>query len=109
MARVRALELAVVSHLVEEEPAVEPHAGVGLEVADRTDRRNHVPHGLDRVEAVEQLPAEAREVFDLVWYMGASQETAASVVGCSTRTIKTRWREARIAIKRALDDQHPDH
>jgi len=60
-------------------------------------------------KAVEQLPAEAREVFDLVWYMGASQETAASVVGCSTRTIKTRWRQARIAIKRALDDQHPDH
>lgn len=59
-------------------------------------------------EAVQSLSPEAREVFDLVWYMGASQETAASVIGCSTRTIKTRWREARLAIKAALDGQNPE-
>ena len=59
-------------------------------------------------EAVEQLPPDAREVFDLVWYMGASQETAAAVIGCSTRTIKTRWRQARLAVKAALDGRPPE-
>lgn len=59
-------------------------------------------------EAVEQLPPDAREVFDLVWYMGASQETAAAVIGCSTRTIKSRWRLARLAVKAALDGQPPE-
>lgn len=59
-------------------------------------------------EAVEKLPPDAREVFDLVWYMGASQETAAAVLGCSTRTIKSRWRQARLAVKAALDGRSPD-
>lgn len=59
-------------------------------------------------DAVESLRPEAREVFDLVWYMGASQETAANVIGCSPRTVKSRWREARLAIKAALDGQNPE-
>jgi len=52
--------------------------------------------------AVDQAP------FDLVWYMGASQETAAAVIGCSTRTIKSRWRLARLAVKAALDGRPPE-
>ncbi len=59
-------------------------------------------------QAVEQLPPDAREVFDLVWYMGASQETAAVVIGCSPRTVKSRWRQARVAVKAALGGRSPD-
>ena len=87
------------------------------------DDSGRVLHAVDQAEAtsepldrwtafhhaVEQLPAEIREVFDLVWYMGASQQTAASVIGCSPRTIKSRWREARTAVKAALEGHTPEN
>lgn len=76
------------------------------------DRAMAQPDPLDRWtsfhEAVEQLPTDAREVFDLVWYMGASQETAASIIGCSPRTVKSRWRLARLSVKAALDGENPE-
>ena len=48
--------------------------------------------------AIDALPAEQREVFRLAWYLGADQRTIARVVGCSERTVKSRWRAAREAI-----------
>ena len=71
------------------------------------DRAADAAESLDRWEefhaAVERLPDESREVFHLVWYLGADQKTIAALVGCSERTVKTRWREAREAIRTALD------
>jgi len=59
-------------------------------------------------EAVAALPAERREIFDLVWYLDADQKTIAGLLGCSERTVKTRWREAREAIRIALDGVSPE-
>ncbi|MEI7780685.1 MAG: sigma-70 family RNA polymerase sigma factor [Planctomycetota bacterium] len=58
-------------------------------------------------EAVQQLPEDSREVFHLVWYLGADQKTIAGLLDCSERTVKSRWREAREAVKTALDGQRP--
>lgn len=67
--------------------------------------------GLDRWtafhDAVCRLPAEEREVFDCVWYMGCEQRTAARLLGCSERTVKSRWRTARAAVREALDGLPP--
>ena len=67
---------------------------------------------LDRWErfhaVVEQLPAEQKEVFRLVWYLGCDQKTIAAVMGCSERTVKTYWRQARDAVKAALDGERPE-
>lgn len=49
-------------------------------------------------EHVERLPAEDREVFDLLYYHGLTQDEAAATLGVSSRTIKRRWREARLAL-----------
>jgi len=80
---------------------------------DRDDAPRHVDRAADAAEpldrweefhaAVQRLPDESREVFHLVWYLGADQKTIAGLVGCSERTVKTRWREAREAIRTALD------
>jgi RNA polymerase sigma-70 factor (ECF subfamily) len=80
---------------------------------DRDDAPRHVDRAADAAEpldrweefhaAVQRLPDESREVFHLVWYLGADQKTIATLVGCSERTVKTRWREAREAIRTALD------
>ena len=52
--------------------------------------------------AVEKLPEEHREVFKLVWYLGADRETAAKTLGMSVRTVGRRWQEAREVVARAL-------
>ena len=58
-------------------------------------------------ETVERLPDDAREVFHLVWFLGADQKTIAGLLDCSERTVKTRWREAREAVKAALGGESP--
>jgi len=58
-------------------------------------------------DAIAALPGELREVFDLVWYLGADQKTIAALLDCSPRTVKSRWREARESVRAALDGQRP--
>lgn len=59
-------------------------------------------------EAIGNLPGEQREVFQLVWYLGAEQHTIARLLDCSERTVKSRWREAREAVRVALDGRSPE-
>jgi DNA-directed RNA polymerase specialized sigma24 family protein len=54
-------------------------------------------------EAIAALPGDIREVFHLVWYLGADQQSIARLLDCSERTVKSRWREAREAVRAALD------
>lgn len=58
--------------------------------------------------AVDRLPDDAREVFHLVWFVGADQKTIADLLGCSERTVKNRWRQAREAVKAALGGESPE-
>ena len=54
--------------------------------------------------AVDDLPDELREVFEKTFYLGLTQQEIASNLGTSTKTIKRRWRNARIVLQHALDD-----
>jgi len=58
-------------------------------------------------EAIANLPEDDREVFHLVWYLGADQKTIATLLDCSERTVKYRWRAAREAVRAALDGKAP--
>lgn len=49
-------------------------------------------------ELVTKLPEDERQVFDLVYYQGMTQEEAAAVLGQSESTIKRRWRAARLRL-----------
>lgn len=75
------------------------------------DRAATADESLDRWSAfhdvIERLPTDQREVFHLVWYLGADQKTIARLLGCSERTVKSRWRAAREAVRAALDGQPP--
>jgi len=57
---------------------------------------------------VEQLPAEEKEVFDLLWYQELSQAEAAALLQVSERTIKRRWAAARLRLHESLGGQLPD-
>jgi RNA polymerase sigma factor (sigma-70 family) len=76
------------------------------------DRAVADTEGLDRWtlfhEAIMGLPDELREIFHLVWYIGADQKTIARLLGCSERTVKYRWREARDTVKAALEGRGPE-
>lgn len=59
-------------------------------------------------EQIERLPAEEREVFDLLWYQELSQAEAAALLNVSERTIKRRWQSARIMLHDALKGEVPE-
>lgn len=90
-----------------------PHAARGRTTAARHIDGLVAPEtNLDRwtifQDAVERLPDDAREVFHLVWFLGADQKAIAGLLDCSERTVKTRWREAREAVKAALGGRSPE-
>ena len=58
-------------------------------------------------QVVQKLPPEQKEVFHLVWYLGADQKTIAGFLDCSERTVKNYWRQARESVKVALDGKPP--
>lgn len=55
-------------------------------------------------EFIAVLTPESREVFDLLHYNGLSQAEAADLLGVSVRTVKRRWRDARIELAEKLTD-----
>jgi RNA polymerase sigma-70 factor (ECF subfamily) len=57
--------------------------------------------------SIEELPAELREVFELIWYHELAQAEVAELVGVSVRTVQTRWREARLVVFDKLDGKLP--
>ena len=59
-------------------------------------------------ETIAGLPAEDRETFQLVWYVGADQRTIARLLDCSERTVRNRWRSARSRVRAALDGRTPE-
>jgi RNA polymerase sigma factor (sigma-70 family) len=60
-------------------------------------------------EAAASLPEPQKEVFDLLWYHGFSQDEVATVQGVCVRTIKKRWNAARLAIFDSLGGHLPGH
>lgn len=46
-------------------------------------------------EVAEGLADEERRVFEMVWYLGMSQQEIADILGCSVRTARRRWEAAR--------------
>jgi RNA polymerase sigma factor (sigma-70 family) len=58
--------------------------------------------------AIESVPPEDREVFELVRIQGLSNTEAAAVVGVSVKTVQRRLNRARLLLAQQLADLHPD-
>jgi RNA polymerase sigma-70 factor (ECF subfamily) len=58
-------------------------------------------------EQIEDLPDEARELFDLLLYEGLSQAEAAVLLAVSERTLRRRWQQARLLLAAALEGEWP--
>jgi len=60
-------------------------------------------------ERMGRLPAQLREVANLLYYEGLPQADAAELLGCSLRTLRRRWQEAKLLLHGELSDgsDHP--
>lgn len=100
------------SHASNQETNLAPAAGdpdaPALHVERAADPRPPLDRWASFHEAIADLPADRRETFELVWYLGADQRTIARLLDCSERTVRNRWREARDAVRAALDGRPPE-
>ncbi|HYH64856.1 MAG TPA: sigma-70 family RNA polymerase sigma factor, partial [Urbifossiella sp.] len=66
------------------------------------------PDGRRMLGAIEGLPEDEREVFDLVGLQGLTHPEAAAVVGVSEKTVQRRLNRARLLLAERLADLRPD-
>jgi RNA polymerase sigma-70 factor (ECF subfamily) len=62
------------------------------------------PDGRRMLQAIEGLPEDEREVFDLVGIQGLTHAEAAAVVGVSEKTVQRRLHRARLLLAEQLAD-----
>ena len=65
------------------------------------------PDGRRMLGAIEGLPEDEREVFDLVRIQGLTHAEAAAVVGVSEKTVQRRLNRARLLLAERLADLRP--
>jgi RNA polymerase sigma-70 factor (ECF subfamily) len=65
------------------------------------------PDGLRMLQAIDELPGEEREVFDLVRIQGMTQVEAAELLGVSIKTVQRRLNRALLILAEELDDLRP--
>lgn len=70
---------------------------------------SRIAQWVDIHNQVSKLPAAEREVFDLLWYHELKQEEAAAVLGVDVRTIKRRWRNAKLQLPKLLKENSEPH
>ena len=66
------------------------------------------PDGLRMLQAIDELPEDEREVFDLVRVQGMAQTEAAQVLGVSAVTVKRRLSRGLRLLAEQLADLCPD-
>jgi RNA polymerase sigma factor (sigma-70 family) len=82
-------------------------SAVPFDPADTTHDPDRLSAWTEFHRAVESLPAEERDVFDLLFYQGLSQAEAAVVLEISGRTLKRRWQSARLKVAQAMGGRMP--
>jgi RNA polymerase sigma-70 factor (ECF subfamily) len=80
-------------------------AGVAAPPASTTSGLS--PDGRRMLGAIDGLPEDEREVFDLVGIQGLTHAEAATVVGVSEKTVQRRLNRARLLLAERLADLQP--
>jgi RNA polymerase sigma-70 factor (ECF subfamily) len=86
----------------------EDSEGAGLaQAADRAGEGDDLELWGRFHAAVEQLPAEQREVVSLVFYHGWSQQQIAELFQVDERTVRRRWQAACLQLNQLVGDRLP--
>jgi RNA polymerase sigma-70 factor (ECF subfamily) len=65
------------------------------------------PDGRRMLEAIDDLPEDEREIFDLLRIQGLTQPEAAEVLGVSVKTVQRRLNRSLLLLAKELDDLRP--
>ncbi len=99
-------ELNDLARRLDNQPAAgELYEGIVLSPPSSVSRLT--PDGLRMLQAIEDLPEDEREVFDLVRIQGMTQVEAAEVLGVSNKTVQRRLNRALLILSETLDDLRP--
>jgi len=92
---------------LDEQPAVASLPETGVAGQPMSTVSGLTPDGRRMLGAIEALPEEEREVFDLVGIQGLTHGEAAGVVGVSEKTVQRRLNRARLLLAEQLADLQP--
>jgi RNA polymerase sigma factor (sigma-70 family) len=79
----------------------------GLVPAPASSESMLTPDGHRMLEAIDRLPDEEREVFDLVRIQGLTQAEVAEVLGVSAKTVQRRLNRSVMLLAKELEDLRP--
>jgi RNA polymerase sigma-70 factor (ECF subfamily) len=92
---------------LDERPIVGSIPEVGVAGPPQSTASGLSPDGRRLLGAIEDLPPDEREVFDLVGIQGLTHGEAAGVVGVSEKTVQRRLNRARLLLAERLADLRP--
>ena len=92
---------------LDEQPAVAAMPEAGVAGPPMSTASGLTPDGRRMLGAIEGLPEDEREVFDLVGIQGLTYPEAAAVVGVSEKTVQRRLNRARLLLAEQLADLQP--
>lgn len=92
---------------LDERPAVAALTEAGVAAPPSWTASGFGPDGRRMLGAIEGLPEDEREVFDLVGIQGLTHAEAAEVVGASEKTVQRRLNRARLLLAERLADFRP--
>jgi RNA polymerase sigma-70 factor (ECF subfamily) len=100
-------ELNDLARRLDEQPAVASMPEAGVACPPLSTASGLSPDGRRMLGAIEGLPEDEREVFDLVGIQGLTHAEAATLVGVSEKTVQRRLNRARLLLAERLADLRP--
>jgi RNA polymerase sigma-70 factor (ECF subfamily) len=92
---------------LDKHPAAAALAEAGVAAPPASTASGLGPDGQRMLGAIEGLPEDEREVFDLVGIQGLTHAEVAAVVGVSEKTVQRRLNRARLLLAERLADLRP--
>jgi RNA polymerase sigma-70 factor (ECF subfamily) len=92
---------------LDERPAAASLTDTGIMAPPMSTAMGLSPDGRRMLEAIEGLPDDEREVFDLVGIQGLTHAEVATVVEVSEKTVQRRLNRARLLLAKQLSDLRP--
>jgi RNA polymerase sigma factor (sigma-70 family) len=100
-------QLNDLARLLDEQPRAAPLAESGVAAPYSSGDSLLSQDARRMLQAIEGLPEDEREVFDLVRIQGLTHTEAAGVVAVSVKTVQRRLNRARLLLAEQLADLHP--
>jgi RNA polymerase sigma-70 factor (ECF subfamily) len=100
-------QLNEVARRLDQQPPAAVLADTGVAAPPASTASGLSPDGRRMLGAIDGLPEDEREVFDLVGIQGLTHAETATVVGVSEKTVQRRLNRARLLLAERLADLRP--